>query len=128
MNYDPRAKLDAWCESLLALGMLGNEFAEHAASKLVMTTEYGPSGETKFWMLRSCFSRRDVCTARMYVNDWSHKQPSKPKASVFKWVPGSHYYSLSEKFDTLERAILNLQQHGYVYDGLIEKFVYSSEA
>ncbi len=129
MKYDPRARLDQWGEDLLHLGLNGGNFAGYAASKLASSCEYYRNWECKYWILRSCFSRGDIEKARIMVNDWSHKQPKtgKPSANVSTFIPGDHYHVLGTKFDTLEQAISHLESKGYVYAGLIEKHVYSSQ-
>lgn len=129
MKYDPRAKLDEERESLLYLGLNGVQFAEYAASKLASSCEYFRDWETKYWCLRACFSRRDIETARVYVNDWSHKQPKRVTryANVSRFVPGNHYHVLGTKFDTMEEAQEYLESQGYTYGETILKHVYPNQ-
>lgn len=133
MDYDPYAKLSEDEEGWLALAVNeGGQFASHAISKVLLdgcNVGYGTGLErdTAYYMLRSAIAREDKRTARMYVNDWRRRKSTKPTRMVSKFVPGDHYHTLDQKFDTLQAAQDFLTRCGYSYGGLIEEHVYKTE-
>lgn len=108
-------------DGLVALGMLGSNFAEHATGKLLAANSCYK--EAHYYMLLSAFARKDAKAVRRFLRDWSGRS-KQPRIAVSKFIPGDHYHVLDEKFDTLEAATAHLQKHGYVYGGLHEKHVY----
>jgi hypothetical protein len=111
-------------DSLIALAKNGYEFREFAANKLLGL--YSCWGECRYWMLMSAFARQDERAVRRFLDDWV-AMDRRPKAQVSKFIPGEHYYALSEKFDTFEEAKNHLSNRGYTYAGLLEKYVPKSE-
>lgn len=115
---------DEYAEGLVHLGVLGDLFAEYAASRLL--SEYGIYSNVYFWMLVSAFNRGDKEAVRRFLTDWK-EMARKPSAVVSKFVPGDHYHVLDTKFDTLEEAMEYLHRRGHNYGGLKETHVYKPE-
>lgn len=108
----------------IALGLLGGRFAEHAAGMLRRSSW----GDAYFWCLVSAFNRHDREAAERFVRDWKNESfRRKKRANVSKWIPGSHYYALDQKFDTLAEAKEHLRDNGYEFGSLIETRVYGEE-
>ena len=111
-------------DDLIAVAMNGYSFAQYAASRL--TSLHHCYSEVRFWMLMSCFARKDKSTPRMYLIDWM-SQDMMPKACVSRFVPGNHFHALDCKFNTECEARDYLRSRGYDCTGLIEKHVYNRE-
>lgn len=114
-----RARLPDESESLLALALLGQEFRAYAVRHL-LSLHHCSSG-ARYEMLVSALTRHDLESARIFLNDWTSRLPT---ALVYKWVPGDHFYALTQKFDTLSEAIHYLREAGYAYGGIRERHVY----
>lgn len=111
-------------DSLIALGLNGRNFAEHAAAKLLSLNNC--YGEVRRHLLVSCLRRHDKTRAKQFLVDWT-KEDLKPKINVSKFIPGEHYHVLNTKFDTLDDAINYLNAKGYQYAGLTETHVYKPD-
>jgi len=71
-------------------------------------------------MVESALARMDYETAEMYLRDW-RAGGSKPTTRISKYVPGTHYYVLDTKFETLDSARSYARVHGYnVYPTVLE--------
>lgn len=94
--------------------------------RLLEEEESGPLSEVQGYIIDSCLNRGDRDKARQMIRDWNAQRLklSRPKLHVSKWVPGDHYYALSKKFNTLEAAIQHLEENGYQFDGLRQRFQY----
>lgn len=77
----------------------------------------------EYFMVHSVLTRGDRITALKYLRDWEllRKEP------IMKYKPGSHYYALDRKFDTLSEAEQYLLERGYTSSGLIYHYVYTSQ-
>lgn len=127
--YDPEGKLSADKETWLALGVNhGGPFRSRAASELTSGLPYNPAvgWECRYWLVYSALARGDARAVRVFVNDWSH-QRGRPAANVTKWVPGDHYHTLGERFDTLEEAKEHLRKKGYEFGGFSETHAYKRD-
>ena len=127
-TYDPEAKLDEYKEGCIALSRNGGRFLSYAASELTSGLPHDPrcGWEVRYWLVYSALNRGDVRAARVFVNDWSNHR-SRPGARVTKWVPGDHFHTLGERFNTLDEAINHLRNRGYEYDGFSETHAYRQE-
>lgn len=101
-------------EGLLALGCEGNPFNSYAARELLsgrrLKRELAQNGAL-FYILLSCFSRRDRRGARQFLVDWTDEY-AKPVCPISRFVPGDHYYALDTKFDTYEQASEHIKRSG----------------
>lgn len=120
------AKLNQYQENLIALAKYNGPFLDFVASELVNAPfKSAPAYDIRKGLIKSALARQDDNAVRRLINEWEQdKIQAKSKRPVFKWIPGKHYYVLDAKFDTLKEAIKYLQLNNYIYEGLIEKYVY----
>ena len=106
----------------------GEPFISRVAYELTRGLPYDPfvGWETRYWMVYAALARQDYDCARQYVHDWSRPK-LRPSEVVSKFVPGDHYHTLGDKFDTLDEAIQHLKRNGRAYAGLKEVHVYARE-
>lgn len=124
-SVQARANLSPEKEGWLALGCnFGYPFISHTVSVLMEGISYDRSRRE---LLKSAMSRKDKEACRMFINDWSKRPQYRPRVIVSKFIPGEHFHCIGTKFDSLDDAISHLKQNGYEYEGLVEKFIYSTE-
>lgn len=82
--------------------------------------------EIQQYIIQSCLARNDKESALQYIKDW--KESYKLKGSfIYKWIPGSHYYCLDKKFNTIEEAKKHLEDNFILFYGLQYKYIYNSQ-
>jgi len=121
----PDAKLDDIREGMIVLARQGAPFIQYAAREIVRGISSHLSWELMYNMVLSALAREDERAVRIYVNDWSATACKKPQRSIFKWIPGDHFYALEDKFDTLDEAKQHLKRHGYECGPVVEQHVYA---
>jgi hypothetical protein len=67
--------------------------------------------EVQQGIIVSCLARHDEKTAVKHLNDWM-RRPYKT-VYISKYVPGSHFYVLGTKFDTVSEARRHAENQGY---------------
>lgn len=103
---------------------IGTHWVERVLLKSrIVSKSVRPLTMTEGYLIDSCLNRGDIEQAEKFIRDWNSTL-AKPKRCISKWIPGNHYYALSEKFNSLEDAINHLKINGFEYDGLQERFQY----
>jgi hypothetical protein len=125
---DQHRRLDDHREAWISLAINhGEPFRSHAVREILRGVPYMSAPyDICSRLVYSALAREDADSVRVKVNDWSEYGRAR-SAPVYKWIPGSHFYALDEKFDGLESAKDHLRMNGYVFSGLVERHVYGPE-
>lgn len=87
--------------------------------------------ECCYWCLISRLHCQDEMGFRKHLNywwDWDRESYRTVRvADVTKFIPGEHYHTLNEKFNTLGEAKRHLMHEGYEFGTFKEIHVYQRE-
>lgn len=79
--------------------------------------------DCEYWSVISALRRGDENCALKYLKDWK-KCRTRPSVEIGKFIPGSHYHVLGEKFGSYEMAAAYARNKGYDVSRLNEVRIY----
>jgi hypothetical protein len=99
----------------------------HLKKQQIVGKSNGPLSEVQSGIIDSCLAREDYKAARQFISDWNETRAKESArvVDISKWIPGDHYYALSQKFSSLSEAESHVRKQGYIFSGVVrERFHY----